>query len=434
MPRPNARLVAAQVLLRRIRSHTYIEDLLNQDAGFRSLPERDRRLARELTLGVTRWQGTLDWLVKQRTRSKSQDPLTLTLLRLGLYQLFWLDRVPEHAAVDTTVELAFLLGAPGQKDFLNGVLRACCRQREAIPHALEELKHAEPHRGWSHPRWLVDRWVARWGMEKTRRLLEWNNLPTPRFGRVNLLKTKPDRLLERWRMEDVEYDFGYWSWVPENTIFELKAHPPLEKLESFQQGWFYIQDPSTLLAVHMLDPRPEERVLDVCAAPGGKTTYIAQLMDDDGIILALDQAPERVRRLEQNCRRLGLRSVVCGEYPDDEPGPPAEGQFDRVLVDAPCSNTGVMRRRVDLRWRIKPEEIERLRALQHHLLSQSAECVRPGGVLVYSTCSLEPEENRGVVDAFLAEHPEFELTEDRELFPPEDRADGAYAAKMIRRG
>ena len=429
----SARLVAARVLLRRAETNAFVEDLLEADPGFRFLPDRDRRLAHELVLGVVRWQGTLDWLIKRRTDDRPQKRAVQTLLRLGLYQIFWLDRVPDHAAVNDTVDLARTFWVEGQVGFMNGLLRGYCREREVVQAEIEELRQAEPARAWSHPGWLVDRWTRLMGAEKTAQLLAWNNLAAVNYARINLLRVRPTRLIERWREEGVEYDFGHWDWVPENLVFQMKSHPPLTRLKSFGEGWFYVQDPSTLLAVHLLDPQPEERVLDVCAAPGGKTTYIAQLMDDDGTILALDLDPDRVQRLRENCARLGLRSVVSGEFPENEPGAPAEGRFDRVLVDAPCSNTGVMRRRADLRWRIRPDEIERLAAVQRNLLKRSALAVKPGGILVYSTCSLEPEENRAVVDALLAENDRFELLEDRELFPPESRSDGAYAAKLRRK-
>jgi 16S rRNA (cytosine967-C5)-methyltransferase len=433
MFRENARNVAARVLLRRWEQRGFAEELLDEDPGFRELPERERRLARELVLGVVRWQSTLDWLIARRTESgRRQKRAALVLLRLGLYQLFWLDGVPDHAAVNETVALTRWLGVEAQAGFLNGVLRHYGRAKEATREALARLREEDPARGWSHPGWLVERWIARHGRERALRLLEWNNTPPRAYARVNQLRVRPGRLIERWREEDVEYDFGRWDWVEANRVFELKAHPPLPRLGSFREGWFYVQDPSTLLAVRLLDPKPEERVLDVCAAPGGKTALMAEAMDDDGTILALDLAP-RLPRLKENCARLKLRSVVVGEFPDDEPGAPAVGEFDRVLVDAPCSNTGVLRRRVDLRWRVRPEELERLTELQLDLLSRSALVVKPGGVLVYSTCSLEPEENRGVVDAFLAQTSDFELEEDRELFPPEVQADGAYAARLRRR-
>jgi 16S rRNA (cytosine967-C5)-methyltransferase len=284
--------------------------------------------------------------------------------------------------------------------------------------------------------------------------LEWNNTPPKTFARVNTLKfrrgefheppnlfrkfgargTRPSELkdagdlLTRWRDENVEYDFVRRDWLEENLIFELKSHPPLNSLASFRDGWFYIQDPGTLLAVCQLGPQPGETILDFCAAPGGKTTFIAQLMNNQGRIIAQDVSEERLKWIQENCARLG---VTCVEtvLPSTLNLQPSTG-FDRVLVDAPCSNTGVMRRRVDLRWRIQPEEIERLRTAQLDLLQQAAIQVKHGGVLVYSTCSLEPEENGEVVKQFLQEHADFKLESERELLPFVDGVDGAYVARM----
>jgi 16S rRNA (cytosine967-C5)-methyltransferase len=236
----------------------------------------------------------------------------------------------------------------------------------------------------------------------------------------------------------VQYDLVRRDWIEENLVFELKTCPPLAGLASFQQGLFYVQDPSTLLAPKELDPRPGETVLDLCAAPGGKLSYLAQLMGNQGRLVAYDTAPDRVKFILQNCARLGISCVSTLEPPG--PGDPAAGplgglgaastRFDRILVDAPCSNTGVMRRRVDLRWRIRPEDIQRLRGVQADLLRQAAALLRPGGRLVYSTCSLEPEENQEVVAQFLGRHPGFTLEHERELLPFADAVDGTYLARL----
>jgi 16S rRNA (cytosine967-C5)-methyltransferase len=258
----------------------------------------------------------------------------------------------------------------------------------------------------------------------------WNNTPPKAFARLNLLKADPAKLLAQWREENVEYDFVRQDWIEENLVFELKSHPPLGRLPSFQQGLFYVQDPSTLLAVRELDPQPGESVLDLCAAPGGKLTYIAQLMRNEGRLLAHDTHPERMKLLEQNCARLGVTCVQTA-LPATLTPPPAN-PLDRILIDAPCSNTGVMRRRVDLRWRIRLEEIVRLQATQRGLLRQAALLLKPGGTLVYSTCSLEPEENGQVVDEFLSEHAEFKSERTRELLPFVEGVDGTYVARMAR--
>ena len=195
------------------------------------------------------------------------------------------------------------------------------------------------------------------GAAKTAQLLQWNNTPPPIYARLNLLKTDFAALAPAWRQEGVEFMEQEWDWTGRNLIFELKSHPPLPQCNSFQRGFFYVQDPGTLLAVNELDAQPGENILDLCAAPGGKTAYIAQRMQNRGRIAARDNQPERLKLARENCARLG---ITCVEFQDS--GTPSA--FDRILVDAPCSNTGVLRRRVDLRWRIKPAEIDRLRLAQ----------------------------------------------------------------------
>jgi 16S rRNA (cytosine967-C5)-methyltransferase len=263
--------------------------------------------------------------------------------------------------------------------------------------------------------------------------MAWNNTPPRVFVRGNTLRADAGKLLQRFReKENVEYDFFPRGWLEENLVFVLKTHPSLEKLPSFQEGWFYVQDPSTLLAPQELNPAPGEKVLDLCSAPGGKTTFMAQRMNNQGLIVAQDIDPDRLKLVSENCARLGVTCVQTEIVPPETPAA-REKFFDRVLLDAPCSNTGVMRRRVDLRWRLQPEEIERLAALQLQLLTRAAFQLRPGGTLVYSTCSLEPEENRAVIDRFLAASPDFRLESERELLPWQDGADGAYVARVTRK-
>lgn len=418
-----------------------MEEVLAAEFVRHKLAPKDRALCQELVYGVVRWRATLDWLVERKTSGRAQKPALQDLLRLGLYQIFWLDRIPDHAAVHETVELARRSGFGAQAGFINAVLRGYLRERDQTRALLDELKTARPHIGWSHPEWLVSRWQRRWGAEKTNRLLEWNNTPPKTFARVNTLKTDAAKLLERWRLqENVEYDFVRRDWLEENLVFELKSHPPLAELGSFRDGWFYVQDPSTLQAVRELDPQPGETVLDFCAAPGGKTTFIAQLMRNEGRIVAQDVSEQRLKLVRDNCVRLGVTcvelraAVIPPAGTGDGTGTGTQPEcFDRVLVDVPCSNTGVLRRRVDLRWRIRAEEIERLSGAQLELLRRAAPQVRPGGVLVYSTCSLEPEENQQVINQFLADHADFELERERELVPFVDCVDGAYVARLRRR-
>ncbi len=430
----NPRQIAARVLSQRQTSGEYTEHLLETALAASRLAPADRGLCHELVCGVVRWQATLDCLIDRKTdAARQQRPALRNLLRLGLYQLFWLDRVPPHAAVHETVELAKASGYASQAGFINAVLRGYVRETDGIKKILADMKISQPALGWSHPEWLVAKWRRQFGDESTRRLLAWNNTPPLTFARANLLKLKDaGALLERWREENVEYDFVRRDWTGENLAFELKSHPPLAGLGSLRDGWFYLQDPSTLLAPDLLDPQPGETIWDVCAAPGGKTTFMAQQMHNEGKIVAGDLDPGRLKLVRDNCARLG---VTCVTLPGGTslPAPPAAiEQFDRILVDAPCSNSGVMRRRVDLRWRIQPSELERLRRTQLDLLNQAAGRLAPGGVLVYSTCSLEPEENSQVVRPFLAAHGDFKLAAERQLLPFADGVDGAYVARLER--
>ena len=426
----NPRQIAARVLSQRLTSGEFTENLLETALATAGLSPADRGLCHELVCGVVRWQSALDRLIARRTTpGREQRPALQNLLRLGLYQIFWLDRIPPHAAVHETVELAKRSGYGTQAGFINAVLRGYLREADEIKKILTDMKLSQPALGWSHPEWLVEKWRKQFGDEKTRRLLEWNNTPPKTFARVNTLKTDAAKLVERWREENVEYDFVTRDWTGENLAFELKSHPPLHSMPSLRDGWFYLQDPSTLLAVRDLNPQPGEAVLDLCAAPGGKTTFLAQLMNNTGKIVAQDLDPNRLKLVKENCARLG---VTCAETMLPSAINPQSSTFDRILIDAPCSNTGVMRRRVDLRWRIQAAELERLRAAQLGLLQQAASRLKAGGVLVYSTCSLEPEENTAVVKEFLATNAGFKLETERQLLPFTDHVDGAFVARLAR--
>ena len=452
----NPRKIAARVLGQRRANGLFVEDLLEMALAGARLSPADRGLCQEIVYGVVRWQAALDWLIARKTNGRGQKSGLQNLLRLGLYQIFWLDRIPPHAAVHETVELAKHGGFGQQAGFINAILRHYLREFDETKKLLAGLKTSQPALGWSHPEWLVARWQKHFGPEKTAQLLEWNNTPPKTFARVNALKFRRDELhesqnksaeksgtrgtrpsefmdvgdlLTRWREENVDYDFVRRDWLEENLVFEMKSHPPLNSLASFCDGWFYVQDPGTLLAVTELNPQPGETVLDLCAAPGGKTTFITQLMRNEGKIVACDISEDRLKLIRENCLRLG---VACVETTQNSKLKTQNLKFDRILVDAPCSNTGVMRRRVDLRWRISPEEISRLRQAQLDLLKLATTRLKSGGVLIYSTCSLELEENSEVVKEFLREHAGFKLESERELLPFADNVDGAFVAALVK--
>ena len=423
------REIAARILLRQSTERVFIEEAVDRELSHVRLSAADRGLVQELCYGTVRWQTTLDWLIERRTPRHRPPSGALLLARLGLYQIFWLDRVPDHAAVNETVEAARTLNLAGQTGFLNALFRGYIREADVTRQLLQDLRTQQPALGWSHPQWLVDRWAQRLSPAELQTFLAWNNTPSQTFARINVLKTDAGKVIEAWRGENVEYDFTRFDWIPENLVFRLRRHPALERLPSFERGWYYIQDPSTVLAVALLNPKPGERLLDLCAAPGGKVTLAAQWVDNDGVIVATEPDSRRRQRLQQNCHRLGADvQVVTATDPE------AQGPFDAVLVDAPCSNTGVLRRRLEARWRLQPDELARCQQAQKDILADAARRVRPGGRIVYSTCSVEPEENSGVVTAFLAANPGYRLERSRQLDPARDGVDGAFVACLVAPG
>ena len=396
----NARQITLELLTAWSHSRRLADELLAEQ---NAIPPRDRAFVQELFYGCLRQRLALDFLLRQLA-GRSPRPVVADILHLGLYQLCFLDKIPAHAAVNESVALAKQLASPAEAKFVNAILRRA--NRKALDAAPPWIRH-------SHPEWLWRRWVARYGEVDTAALCQWNNEPPPLYIRTltaelpAAVSAVPSGLHPlSWRVTDAA------------GLFELPAK-------------FYAQDPSTLIAVDMLDPQPDESVLDMCAAPGGKTTYIAQKMCDTGKIIAADSSNVRLGKVAENCRRLGVKCVATLACEGTRLDRCLRGtQFDRVLLDAPCSNTGVVRRRVDLRWRLQAAEITRLATVQAQLLGAASEFVKPGGVLVYSTCSLEPDENERVTERFRESHPKFALDATRSIFPPHDKMDGAFVARF----
>jgi 16S rRNA (cytosine967-C5)-methyltransferase len=458
------REIAVRILQRRERGEDFVENIAEKELAAANLSGQDRGLAIELAYGCVRRQRTLDFLIERKTQGRQQKPVLQILLRLGLYQIFFLDRVPEHAAVHETVELAKRLGFGPQAGFINAILRGYLRERAESEKLLQGLESTNPAAALSHPDWLWQRWSQRWNPADATALLKINNTPPPTYARANTLRGTIDELTRAWQTEGVDFKARQFDWSP--LVFELLNHPPLSTLPSFQKGLFYLQDPSTLLAPRELQARAGETILDLCAAPGGKTTYIAQLTSNQSTIVAEDVQPARLALVQENATRLGAKIELGPNLKphsaSESSGPkgrlsssPGQNEvtpwvggaekttsperalqtprlFDRILIDAPCSNTGVLRRRVDLRWRLQETDIPRLAATQLNLLEQATRRLKPNGAILYSTCSLEPEENQTLIQKFLATHPDFRLDLERELLPFRDQVDGAYIARLIK--
>lgn len=411
----SARELALAALHEWRRGERFADTILARLLASSDLGGPDRAFATELFYGVLRNVTLVDFWIDQ-LRSGRLDQNARDLLRLGIYQLFFLD-TPAHAAVFETVELA----GPGIRSLINGILRNAVRKKSSLD---EEATRQPLSVRSSHPAFLLDRWTRNFGRDQTAALCEWNNRPAPIYARINRLKISDEEFLAKVglaRCADQTPNFVRLTSIPNDAL---------------AAGECYIQDPSTAPACELLAPQPGEDVLDACAAPGGKTAYLAELMKNRGSIVACDRDAQRIRTLEENLQRLGvgIARLIEHDWTTAEPAAdlPAIPSFDRILVDAPCSNTGVMRRRVDLRWRLTPKDFSRMAGEQLRILRAVIPLLKPGGTLVYSTCSIEPEENQETVRAFIRELPFLDLTMEVSLLPFRDGFDGAYAAKLTR--
>jgi 16S rRNA (cytosine967-C5)-methyltransferase len=405
------RQLCLRALLEWEKGRSFSDEILHTLVERHRLAPLDRAFLRETFFGVLRNLSRLDFLVS-RLREDGLDEETRAVLRLGLYQIFHM-RTAAHAAVNETVNLS-----GRARGLVNAILRRALREKETLDAAIE---NADPATRSSHPDFLLARWIANFGAEATAQLCLWNNTPPEVHVRANRLKVTVGELLRT--APDAQPSAFHPNAIKVN-------HLPVAWLA---QGLCYVQDPSTLVACDLLAPEPGETVLDACAAPGGKTSYLAELMWNTGRLVACDLFASRVALLRGNLARLGVENAETFVHDCLRAGPPlTPASFDRILVDAPCSNTGVLRRRVDVRWRLTEEDFIRMPAQQLALLRRTAALLKPGGTLVYSTCSLEPEENDRLVEHALATIPELRFLESRSTLPFVDHVDGAFAAKFVR--
>ena len=435
------RELAMQVLQKVHVEGAYANVALAETLREIKLTERDRRFLTELVYGVVKAGESLDYRIgKYVADIRKAQPAIRELLRLGFYQIFEMDRVPPSAACDTAVELAKKHGRRGADSFVNGVLRAALREpeRAALPDGRNA--HALALRTW-HPKWMVERWMRAYGYERTEELCRCNNTSAPLSVRVNTLRTNRPALMEQFTAAGAQVRAS--AWVPDGIV--LGTHGALDELAPLRMGLAQVQDESSMLVAHVLAPEPGMTVIDACAAPGGKTTHIAQRMENRGRILAFDIYEEKIRRIERNAQRLGI-SIMEAQMCDARAiGAAYAGQADRVLVDAPCSGLGVLRRKPDARWKKSPEDVKTLPPLQRAILASAAEAVKKGGILVYSTCTMEECENAAIVANFLRTHTDFVLEETGgflpvqkttehmvQIMPETDGPDGFFIARMRR--
>ncbi|WP_028305602.1 16S rRNA (cytosine(967)-C(5))-methyltransferase RsmB [Desulfitobacterium sp. PCE1] len=414
MNKMTARALAVQIL-QRIEEEKAYANLVMQKSLHDLNDPRERQLTTLLVNGTLKSRLTLDYALRRHLRKPlSQLPHEVRwILRISTFQILYLSRIPEAVAINEGVELTKKHQGK-YTSLVNSVLR---RVFESSWDISWPSKEREPIRylslRYSHPEWMVKRWLKRYGMTDTEALCQANNEPAPVWIRTNTLKISREGLQERLEREGVKVTLG--ERVPESLVIE--EFGSLDKLPSFQEGLFTVQDESSQLIAHVLNPQAGQKVLDACGAPGGKTTHLAQRMENRGEILAFDIHPHKVKLIEDLSARLGITIIHPQAGDARELAGVEDSSYHKVLVDAPCSGLGVIRRRADMRWNKEEEEIKALPELQLALLERAAQCVALGGELVYSTCTIEPEENFEVVKAFRAKYPEFTPVNLAEDFP-----------------
>ena len=442
----SVRSLASEILAQVDTQKAYADILLDRTLKDRQLQERDRALLTEIVYGTLRWRGRLDAELSchlRRPLSKI-DAWIRNLLRLAAYQLLFLDRVPDYAAVSEAVEIAKLHRSAKTAGFVNAVLRNLLRVRDrAVISGREEHSNSTLTIEYSHPEWLVKKWRQEFGLQSTINLMRANNEKAPLVIRVNPLRCSRERLLEAFSRAGI-------SAAPTRCSpsgISVQSAGAVENFPGFSEGWFQVQGESSQLVALLLSPLPGERNLEACAAPGGKATHIAELMKNRGKLIAIDKSAPGLVKLRDNMTRLDITCIEAyradaGRALDDS----LSGPYDRILVDAPCSGLGTLRAHPEIKWHRNQADIQRLSFLQSKILDRVAPCLKRGGTLVYATCTLTYEENEQNLEAFLVRHDEFELQDAARYLPNEarhmtkgkyfealphrDNTDGFFAARM----
>jgi 16S rRNA (cytosine967-C5)-methyltransferase len=439
------RQIASEILLKVESRDAFADILLDQAYTSSPLSERDRALLTELVYGTLRWRLNIDAQLSRQLRRPLNDTeaFVRNLLRATVYQLLFLDKIPDYAAVNEAVRLAKAHAGSKVAGFVNGVLRNLLRERDRIAGGKRPSDSiASLAVETSHPEWLVRRWVEEFGREEAAALMMANNEKPPLVARVNLRKTSREELLKLFRQSSITAEATRWS--PQGI--SVSGGPPVSRLPGFADGLFQVQGEASQLVAYLLSPESGDRVLDACAAPGGKSTHLAELTGDTGHVLATDRSARGIRKIQESAIRLGLQSieVQCRDMAQEPP--PSDRPFDRILVDAPCSGLGTLRAHPEIKWRRNESDIARLSRLQSELLNRVADSLKTGGVLVYSTCTLSRAENADVVEDFLKSHRQFELEDAADYLPEQAKplvqdgyfrplphrhnTDGFFAARM----
>lgn len=419
----NTREKALQIINDVLYKGTFLEESL-EILKVSNIDERDFAFIKEITTGVVRNKTYLDYVIRQNSRVRFNriHKIILIILEMAIYQMYFLDKVPDYSIVDESVNLAKIYGNKGSISFTNGILRSIAKKKPAQVTLKNSIDNLSTY--YSHPRFYTEYFYENYGEEFTKKLLKSNNEKAPFTIRVNSIKTNRDDLIKNlskigFEIEETSYDKALNVLNPNGII----------DTEYFENGHFYVQDLGSILVSSFLNPRKDSRVLDLCAAPGGKTTHLSELMDNTGEIVACDKSKGKINLIKENAQRLGCKNI----YPmindarvlnDD-----FVNKFDYVLVDAPCSGTGLYRKKPDIKWNKRIDDLKELGKIQLEILNNAKEYVKNQGLLLYSTCSLSKIENEDVIENFLSENKDFKIKKLRDkevlkLFPSVDGSDG----------
>jgi len=446
----DARSCAVKIICRCERTDSYLEKLIDAELKNDSLNDFDKALLNEISHGVIRWMRRLDWFLNGFYRGNYEKclPEVRNAMRVALYQILFLNKIPYSAAVNEAVEFIKRIHGEKHAGVVNGLLRTIIRTLENLVWPTREIDEVN-YLGiiQSHPNWMVRRWINRFGFDETVKLCEENNKRPVMSLRVNSLKISNGDFENYLKEKNLYYKNGNFL----DNFFTTKTMSKIYTDELFSQGFFSVQDESAGLVAKLMDPKKDDLILDVCSAPGGKTSHLSELMNNEGQIIAVEKYLSRLEVMSKNLERLGVKNVK--KIHDDICQPVSKelkenllGKADKILVDAPCSGLGVLSKKPDIKWKRVLEDICNLQKLQVEILENSVKYLKPSGVLVYSTCTTETEENMDVINIFLTNHPEFSIDNAGkyvsekvvnkdgciELFPHKHNVDGAFSVRLIR--
>ncbi|MBI9011655.1 MAG: 16S rRNA (cytosine(967)-C(5))-methyltransferase RsmB [Clostridiales bacterium] len=430
----NARKVVLETL-NEIDNNKFTNKLIQEIQKREDIESRDMGFISKIVYGVVENRMYLDYVVRKFSsiRLKKIEPEILNILRMSAYQIIYLTKVPNSAVVDEAVKLTKKVNKR-HSGFVNGILRNMIRNLETV-----ELPKADNERlsiQYSHPLWMVDRWLAVYGLSFTEDLLKANNETPHLVLRTNTLLINREDLMTKLKSSGLECKKS--DIVEEGIIITSLGSLSIDQIPEFGLGYFTIQDESSMMVSRILDPKAGEYILDLCAAPGGKTTHISQLMENKGQVYACDITEKKLDLVKENIKRLKLNNIRLFENDATVFNESFVDKFDKVLVDAPCSGLGIIRRKPDIKYQKTEADILALNDIQMTILDQASKYIKQGGVLVYSTCTIEPSENRLMVEAFLKSHTDFEILpinedKDLQLYPNVDETDGFYCCKLLRK-